>query len=266
MPTAQAANPLAARQDKLVNGIVRGMRLIEVLAVLRRARLTKLAKEARLPLSTAHRLLSTFQVLGYVTRDEDDNFVLTSSFLGLAQAVEGERWVTEVAKPRLDALGRNITWPLSLVKPLGAMMVVCATTDYRSPLALLQFGAGFKVPMLASAGGRFYLAFCDSRQQAMLLELLATSSNAYDRVARSPRRIERILGDIRAAGHAVVSPGVDGASSVAVPIMVSGAIFGSLVARHYAAEMPEAQLQRDVLPKLKEEALALGEALAGFGL
>jgi hypothetical protein len=67
-----------------------------------------------------------------------------------------------IARPHLSALCEQIVWPVAIATPSGSAMMIREATDHQSPLALEHYGAGVRVPMLASAAGRAYLAFCAS--------------------------------------------------------------------------------------------------------
>ena len=94
----------------------------------------------------------------------------------LSDGFDDEAMLAHIAKPHLAALGAQIVWPVAVATPSGATMMIRETTDRQSPLALERYSAGFRVPMLASAAGRAYLAYCSTSQREALLELLARSS------------------------------------------------------------------------------------------
>ena len=98
---------------------------------------------------------------GYVERDaHDDCYRPTVMVRALSEGFDDEALVAHIAKPLLASLGVQIVWPVAVATPPGPTMMIRETTDRESPLALEQYSAGVRVPMLASAAGRAYLAFC----------------------------------------------------------------------------------------------------------
>src|SRR5258708_12239381 len=104
----------------------------------------------------------------------------------LSEGFDDEAMVVHIAKPHLTALGAQIVWPVAVATPSGATMMIRETTDRESPLALEQYGAGVRVPMLGSAAGRAYLAFCGGPQPHPPPALFSPSSLPEDRLAPIP--------------------------------------------------------------------------------
>ncbi len=119
---------------------------------------------------------------------------------GLSDGFDDEAMVAHIAKPHLTALGAQIVWPVAVATPSGSTMMIRETTDRQSPLALEQYRAGVRVPMLGSAAGRAYLAYCAGPQRDALLELLSRSPLPEDRLARSRVEVERLLNETRTQG------------------------------------------------------------------
>jgi IclR family mhp operon transcriptional activator len=134
-------------------------------------------------------------------------------------------------------------------------MMLRATSDHETPLALERYSAGIRLPLLGSAAGRLYLAHCPAPQRDGLLDSLARSSKEEDKLARAPRAdVERMLADLRTQGHAVVTRTrrmVDEVS-VAAPVMVEAQVLAVLTVRFMAgAVAAKAGLER-FLPKLQQ--------------
>src|SRR5580692_11024899 len=134
-----------------IRALIRGL---EALAVLNRrngATVSEVTSEIRLPRTTTYRILETLCGAGYVYRDPaDDRYRLTLLVRGLADGFDDEAWITQVARPCIN--------------------------DHASPLAVERFTAGFRLPLLMSASGRVYLAFCQPEQRDVLLEILSRSN------------------------------------------------------------------------------------------
>ena len=54
--------------------------------------------------------------------------------------------------------------------------------------------------------GRAYLAWCPEKEREEILQRLRKSDNPQDRLARDPKRLERILSETRRGGYATRDP------------------------------------------------------------
>src|SRR5258706_5272951 len=184
-----------------IRALNRGLEVLAELNRLDRAAINTLAGAVRLPRTTTYRILETLRLAGYVVRDpHDDCYRPTIMVRALSDGFDDQAMVAHIAKPHLAALGAQIVWPVAVATPAGATMMIRETTDRDSPLALEQYSAGVRVPMLGSAAGRAYLAFCAGPERDALLEVLSRSSLPEDRLARSRAEVERLLNETRAQG------------------------------------------------------------------
>ncbi len=185
-----------------IRALNRGLDVLTELNRLQRAAINTISSAVRLPRTTTYRILETLRIAGYVDRDpHDDCYRPTIMVRGLSDGFDDEAMVAHIAKPHLAALGAQIVWPVAVATPSGATMMIRETTDGESPLALERFTAGVRVPMLGSAAGRAYLAFCPAPQRDALLELLSRSSLPEDRLARSRAEVDRLLNETRSQGY-----------------------------------------------------------------
>src|SRR6202789_3027917 len=169
-----------------IRALGRGLEVLTELNRLERAAINALAAAVGLPRTTTYRILETLRLAGYVERDaHDDCYRPTIMVRALSDGFDDEALVAHIAKPLLATLGSQIVWPVAIATPSGSTMMIRETTDRQSPLALEQYSAGVRVPMLGSAPGRAYLAFCSAQQRDAMLELLARSSLPEDRLARN---------------------------------------------------------------------------------
>jgi len=185
---AEAHEEIARDSTRPIRALNRGLDVLTELNRLERAAINTLAAAVGLPRTTTYRILETLRLAGYVDRDaHDDCYRPTIMVRALSDGFDDEALVAHIAKPLLAALGSQIIWPVAIATPSGSTMMIRETTDRQSPLALEQYSAGVRVPMLASAAGRAYLAFCSSQQRDAMLELLARSSLPEDRLATKER-------------------------------------------------------------------------------
>jgi IclR family mhp operon transcriptional activator len=240
-----------------IRALIRGL---EALAVLNRrngATVSEVTGEIKLPRTTTYRILETLSQAGYVYRDAtDDRYRLTVMVRGLADGFDDEAWITQIARPCINDLCREIVWPVSLSSPSGTSMLVRDTTDHTSPLAIERVSAGFRIPLLTTSSGRAYLAFCQPEQRATLLEILSRSTREEDKLARSPPEVQKILDEARQQGYATaVRPRrVSEEVAMAVPVLVEDRVLATVAVRFSATAVPQRLAVERFVPKLRETA------------
>ena len=185
-----------------IRALMRGLDALTVLNLRNGATVSEVAQEIRLPRTTVYRILETLCDAGFVFRDpSDDRYRLTIMVRCLSDGFDDDAWVTRIAKPVIEELGREIIWPVSIATLWGTTMVVRETTDHSSPLAVERYSAGHRAPLLVSATGRAYLSFCPLQERETLIDILSRSVKEEDRLARTPRLdLQRILGRDQSTG------------------------------------------------------------------
>ena len=211
----------------------RGLRILGILNSDRDHTVASIARDARLPRTTTFRILRTLISEGFVDRDlVTDTFRPTSMVRGLSDGFDDTAWLVQVAKPFVAELGRRVVWPVSIATLSGASVLVRQTTDDSSPLAVVHYAPGARLPLGNSASGLVLLAFGRPSQTRMLVDLLYQPSFAKEQ-AYSRAELEKRIEQTRALGYALVHrPGrVSERSSLAVPVRVSDDILCAVVVR-----------------------------------
>ncbi|HEV7610435.1 MAG TPA: helix-turn-helix domain-containing protein [Steroidobacteraceae bacterium] len=249
--------PLEAGRESTrpIRALSRGLDVLSALNRLERAAINTLASAVRLPRTTTYRILETLRLAGYVDRDpHDECYRPTIMVRALSDGFDDEAMVAHLAKPHLAALGAQIVWPVAVATPAGATMMIRETTDRQSPLALEQYSAGVRVPMLGSAAGRAYLAFCGSPERDALLDLLSRSSLPEDRIARSRIEVERLLHETRNQGFGMAHRArrVSEETSLAIPVRAKNRILATVTVRYAASAVPLRTAVEQFLPRMRE--------------
>jgi IclR family mhp operon transcriptional activator len=245
-----------------IRALMRGLDALTVLNLRDGATVSEIAHEIRLPRTTVYRILETLCIAGFVFRDEgDDRYRLTIKVRALSGGFDDEAWVRQIAKPLIPELCRDIVWPVALYTPSGGAMIARETTEHTSPLAVERLSAGFRAPLLTSAAGLAYLAFCAAPQRAALIDILAHSTREEDPLARpSPTQLQAKLSEIAAQGYAITSNTRRSVEehSLGVPITSDGQALACLCVRFAADAMPlQAAIER-FLPRLRQCAARIG--------
>ena len=244
-----------------IRALMRGLDALTVLNMRDGATVSEVAQEIHLPRTTVYRILETLCDAGFVFRDNaDDRYRLTIQVRSLSHGFDDEAWVTQVAKPLIHELGREIVWPISIATLSGTTMLMRECTDHSSPLAVARHSAGFREPLLNSASGRVYLAYSSATQRDALLDMLAHSHKEEDKLARARAELSRLLADIKNAGYATVTRtrGASEEVSLSVAILLAERAVASLVVRFASPAVPVKVGVERFLPKLRQCAARIG--------
>ncbi len=253
--------PQGAREStRPIRALNRGLEVLTVLNRLERAAINTLANAVELPRTTTFRILETLRLSGYVERDaHDDCYRPTVMVRALSDGFDDEAMLAHIAKPHLAALGTLLVWPIAIATPAGASMLIRETTDHQSPLALERHSAGVRVPMLNSAAGRAYLAFCSAPQREALLELMGRSSLPEDRLARDRPEVDRLLHETRSQGFGMAQRArrISEETSLAIPMQAQDRVLATISVRFSATAVPLRTAIEQFLPKMREVALKI---------
>ncbi|MDB6082868.1 MAG: transcriptional regulator [Gammaproteobacteria bacterium] len=237
-----------------IRALARGLDALTVLNSRDGASVSEVSQEIRLPRTTVYRILETLCNAGFVFRDSaDDRYRLTIRVRGLSEGFDDEAWVSQIAKPAIEELGREIVWPVSVATLSGTVMMVRESTDHTTPLAVERYSAGLRLPLLTSAAGRAYLAFCPAPLRETLVDQLNGQS----------AELQRLLADIQAQGYATATRTrrlVDEAS-IGVPVISHGDVLAVLTMRFMASAIPLKSGLERFLPKLRQCAAKISTLL-----
>lgn len=246
-----------------VRSVSRSMHLMATLNRYNGAGLNWLAQATGLSRGTTYRMLETFIADGYATKDPTERgYWLTEKVQELSDGYAETGWIATIAKPRLHELGQDVVWPLSLCVPSATTMVVKLTTDKDTPLTMELVSAGLRMPMLTSAAGRAYLAYCPDAERAALLELIRRDG-AEDTTGllKHPAAMDRLIAAIRQQGYVTVE-GTHRVSNLAVPLLVNDKAFGCVVMRFYTSTMGLDEAATTFSAKMTEAAKDISAAYA----
>jgi IclR family mhp operon transcriptional activator len=244
-----------------IRALMRGLDALTVLNLRDGATVSEVAHEVRLPRTTVYRILETLCDAGFVFRDAaDERYRLTIQVRALSDGFDDEAWVTQIAKPIIRDLCREIVWPICVATLSGTTMLMRECTDHLSPLAIERYSAGFRVPLLTTASGRVHLAYSSATQRDSLIEILARSNKEEDKPARARADLMRSLAEIKALGYATATRTrrLVEEVSLGVPISVDDRVLASLTVRFASSAVPLKTGLERFLPKLRQCAMRIG--------
>jgi IclR family mhp operon transcriptional activator len=249
-----------ASSDNL-SSLKRGLRALSLLNLREVLTATELAAELRLPRTTARRVLDTLVEEGYAEKiPREHKYRLTPMVNVLSSGFSDESWIAHVAEPLLTKKTIEIGWPLVVATPSGDQMMVRVSTDRLTPLALDHFGVGFKTPMVHGTSGHVMLAFMSQPHRELTLQVIRSSTDPKQALAREDARIRSIVTAVRAQGFAHIIYKEYPEASVGVPIFLNGVARACLLMGYVKAALKPAQIVEKYVPQLKSlsEAITAG--------
>ncbi len=245
-----------------IRALQRGLEVLHVLNLHNGATVSEVASAIDLPRTTTYRILETLCVAGYAYRAaSDERYRLTILVRGLSDGFDDEAWVTQIARPYVYDLCNELVWPITVATISGSTMLVRQTTDHRSPLAIEKRGPGFRVPILASASGLTYMAYCPEEQREAIIEILAKSKREEDRPAQNRKKLMEHLAEVRQRGYSISRRPrrISDEISMSVPVMAGPRLLAALTIRFSSTAVPEAQGIQRFIPRLRATATRIGE-------
>lgn len=207
---------------KTVNALQRGLEVLKVINENGGCHIKDLQGLLDLPKPTIIRMVKTLHQAGYVARDQSGAYKVSAKVMSLSNRYDLDEDLMIAARPVLDKLRKDITWPSDLASFDGDAMVILDTGKDPGTLGLNR-GRGSRLPVLSTSLGRAHLAFCDPKEQPEILSHLFDVEPEQSKSKSGIKRIERILRETRKNGYAVGDAEyIKSTRAIAVPIMVDG--------------------------------------------
>ena len=252
---------------KTRGGSVRSLeRGLAVLAAINRRKLpsvVELARDTRLPRPTVYRLLETLSRAGFVTRTSPhDRYCLARGVRTLSDGFVEDDWIADIAAPLMKEFTGDLVWPVALMTFEEGRMLVRETTHEASTLSIDHGMVGRSLPMLRTAAGRCYLAFCPAKERRAIVEMLSRSKAPEDRWAREPQRLTKLLDAVEAKGYAIqdreINPKTTG---IAVPIRLGTRLLASMSSIWISSAMTIEKAEAELYPPLAATAARIAQAI-----
>lgn len=244
------AKPLATPRS--IAPVRRAFAVLEALNRRRASTPGALVEATGLSKPTIARLLESLIALGYVSHvSRAQGYRVTDRVVLLSAGARFVHRVVDVATPHMRHFTHESGWPLYLGTVSGTTVAIRYTTSPESPLSFEPTGYADRFPVLESALGRAWLAFCPEDERRAILREIEARGGAL-RVA---------LAEIRAQGFAFTrSTRQDRLNGLAVPILGGDHVLGCLSMRFPKSAMSEAEAARRYLAPLSATARRIAEA------
>jgi IclR family mhp operon transcriptional activator len=259
-PTTRRGTSAAAKPQVLL----RGLAVLEALNWRPISSVEQIASQTGLPKATVVRVLQNLAAGGYVQRlPLRKGYMLGERVLNLSSGFRSRDLVVEAARPLITAFTAKHKWPVSLATLEIDSMRVRASSGADSPFATSADRARLnrRVPLLVSAHGRAYLAFCPDDERDIIMALLRASARGDDFSARDAHYVASAIETIKRTGYAMTAPlPGDPAIGLSVPVLDDARVLATISLRYLGKAMTEAEVARRYLVPLRSLATAIADA------
>jgi len=230
------------QKAETIRGLERGLQVLQFLQSRSISSLHDIHLATRISKPSLLRILNTLEQAGVVSRRLADGHYRISAFTGIGRKRDRHDRVGEAAAPVLDRLCHKVLWASDLLVPAGNYMERRETSQSHSRFIVYPTDrnrVGQRVGWLLTGVGRAYLAFCPGDEREEIVQRLRKSEKPEDRLARDPKRLERILAETRQKGYGTrdpifvggtygAPPRNDGLAAIAVPLLDGKRVHGSI--------------------------------------
>lgn len=261
-------------QVKSIQSLARGLDVLQLIQTVGAVSLHDLHRMSGIPKASLLRILKTLSEQGMIwQRIFDDHYIPSYSLFKLADSVDRETRLVEVASAVLEELTQEIKWPSVLAAPRLTCMEVIEANTPRSYFDHIPLGPiGFQINMLRSATGRAYISFCEDARRDAILDALRRTGRKGDRIAAVPELVEQAIAQTREQGFGLRDVDFggsydegrnshdDGRDSIGAPIIVGNSTLGAINITWAKKAIPRAQaIERFVEPlKAASKAISVG--------
>jgi IclR family mhp operon transcriptional activator len=187
----------------------------------------------------------------FITRDPvSKRYTLAPRVLALGEGFTAEDRLVDAARPILFRKTEEIGWPMAIAVAAGDRMSVRLTTDSATSLGLHKRHVGSEIAMSASSSGLLHLAHLDGAERETMIELLASSEDPAQSLARNRPLLDTYLTEARRDGYAV-SPDFGAERALSVPIFDGGRMRAALLLMYIARGVKNDRLLSDYLPQMR---------------
>ncbi len=227
--------------SRYIRSLARGLEMLKIVSQHGPITLSEAAEISGLPYPTVARMLTTLHMEKYIDRqDTTKRYNVTALVRSLAHGFQDENRLVEVARPHLVELTQEVHWPALVATPLADQMVMRDSTHTLTSRTLHHYYPGFTVPMIDSAVGQAWLAFCSSEARQQRLETIEAEADEELTHMIEIAKKDIKFGEIRQAGYAVRERNTFSApagknSVIAAPIFRDDVPIGALALVYFAS-------------------------------
>lgn len=240
-------------EREVMSSSKRVFHVLEALNQYPNASLEQLHRHTKLPKSTLVRIMNTLIDSGYCERlGGAAGYALTERVMLLSSGLLQSSRLLRVARPLLLSFTETHKWTVILASLHKKSMILHFSSHFQSPFADHNRDyTNAKLPILNSAVGRAYLAFCEEKERDIALSLLRSSSSPVNVTAKDTKFVGDLLANIREQGYTTMATGPDDAIGIALPIFENKRACAAISMRYLRVSMSEEEALKRYLPPLK---------------
>jgi len=251
--------------DSYVQSFARGLEVIRSFnAEAPVQTLSEVAARSGLTRAGARRILLTLQTLGYVQSD-GKHFRLTPRILNLGFAYLSSMPIWNLAEPVMEALAERVGESCSAAVLDGGDIVYVMRVHTHKILSL-NLGVGSRLPAYCTSMGRLLLAGLSDAEAEQRLRAGDCKARTRHTLTEVGALLEQVR-TARAQGWCLVDQELEeGLISMAAPVYdPAGGIVAALNISGQANRTDPQQMQREMLPALREAAQTITRLLRASG-
>jgi IclR family mhp operon transcriptional activator len=230
-------------KSKTIRALERGLQVLRTFETNPICALQDLHALTRIPRPSLLRILLTLERAGLVSRRlADGRYRISANVTRMVRPRDRYQRVAEAAAPVLERLCKRTACPASFVVQAGDHMELREFSRAHHLVMVNPDRIGDPIAWLTSGVGRAYLAFCPDGERQAILSLLRKSDQPENRLARDPKRIDRLLAETRHRGYGARDPShfgglygrppfTDGLAGIAVPLLDRKHVHGCIALR-----------------------------------
>ena len=247
-----------------VESVRRALEVLRTVNRLRIASVTDIHAATGLPKPTIIRMLETLIADDYIARDNMfGGYRVTCRVRELTKGYSGISMVIEASRAPEIELTQKIKWPIGIGVLDGDAISIQFWTGTISPLAHTNTVLGLRPPLLSSAMGRAYMAFCPEEERERLFDMLrANPAEKFD--AAKEEEYRRLLTRLRSDAFAVRDPRTEPRqmTTLAMPLMFGRSVLATISVSFYRKAVPLHQINAQVITHLSATRRKIEENLS----
>lgn len=261
MTQGERAHPADPQAGTRLSSVTSALRLLKIFSAQEpEMGVSELARRLGVAKSTAHRLVSTLVVEGFLEQNPaDGRYRLGLSLFALGTLVRRRMDVTHQAKPQLDALRDRTDETVHLAVLDGSDIVYLFNIESRQAIRMHSY-LGVHRPAFCTSEGRALLAFSPPAVLAGVLRdgLVARTG----RTLTDPKLLREVLAQVRRDGYALDDEeSEEGMRSIGAPIFdATGAAVAAVGLGGPVQRLPKKTL-RSCIPMVTATAEAISARL-----
>ena len=249
---------------QFVESLSRGFRILSIICESKTPlRLSDLAEESDLTISTIQRLTYTLQEIGVIDRDHDTKrFRIGPRMITMSLTVMQNLELKKVARPILqqisDALGEVVG--LAALSGLEIIMIEFIKTDHQ--LLNINMDVGVTIPPNATSSGKSILAYMEESQANKILQHSQMTRFTRHTIT-SMKKYHKELELVRENGYSLaIDENAIGFSAIAAPVRNSdGAVIAAITLMVPSARISKEKLEISYSKKIIQTADKISKAL-----